>query len=36
MTISNGTKAAVTESRIGGRLLIILVLMMLAGLPLAV
>jgi adenylate cyclase len=36
MTTSNGAKAAVTESRIGGRLLIVLVLMMLAGLPLAV
>ncbi|HEU4826293.1 MAG TPA: adenylate/guanylate cyclase domain-containing protein [Dongiaceae bacterium] len=36
MAISNEAKAAVTESRIGGRLLIVLVLVMLAGLPLAV
>ncbi|HET6620217.1 MAG TPA: DUF3365 domain-containing protein, partial [Dongiaceae bacterium] len=36
MAISNEAKAAVAESRIGGRLLIVLVLVMLAGLPLAV
>jgi adenylate cyclase len=36
MTISTEAKAAVTESRIGGRLLIVLVLAMLAGLPVAV
>ncbi len=36
MTISTEAKAAVTESRIGGRLLILLVAVMLAGLPLAV
>ncbi|HET6161332.1 MAG TPA: adenylate/guanylate cyclase domain-containing protein [Dongiaceae bacterium] len=36
MTISTESKAAVSESRIGGRLLIMLVLVMLAGLPVAV
>src|SRR5215475_831234 len=36
MTIATETKSAVTESRLGGRLLILLVLVMLAGLPLAV
>jgi adenylate cyclase len=36
MTISLEAKTAVAESRVGGRLLILLVLVMLAGLPLAV
>jgi adenylate cyclase len=36
MTISTEAKAAAAESRFGGRLLVVLVLVMLAGLPLAV